>query len=101
MVCELSCDCAERVDTEANSISVFEQLQKFFAEQVDKGVFKEIKPQKPYYIWSNREREKKWYATKWYQCKKCGCLWEFNYPDFPAKGFVRKYTQGNWKFIKR
>lgn len=29
-----------------------------------------------------------WYANKWYRCNKCGTLWEFNYPDFPAKGFV-------------
>ena len=24
----------------------------------------------------------------------CGCLWEFKYPDFPAKGFVRKFADG-------
>ncbi len=38
----------------------------------------------------------KWYATKWYKCNSCGCLWEFNYPDFPAKGFVKKYENGKY-----
>ena len=38
--------------------------------------------------------EYKWYADKWYKCKCCGTLWEFRYPDFPAKGFVRKFEDG-------
>ena len=38
--------------------------------------------------------EYKWYADKWYKCKCCGTLWEFSYPDFPAKGFVRKFEDG-------
>ena len=31
-----------------------------------------------------------------YKCNVCGCLWEFEYPDFPAKGFVRKFENGKY-----
>lgn len=39
----------------------------------------------------------KWYADKWYKCKDCGALWEFDYPDFPASGFVRKFDDGVYR----
>ena len=34
------------------------------------------------------------FADKWYVCNSCGCLWEVVYPEFPAKGFVRKFSDG-------
>ena len=37
------------------------------------------------------------YADKWYKCKCCGTLWEFLYPDFPMKGFVRKFPDGKYR----
>ena len=38
----------------------------------------------------------KWYADKWYKCNVCGTLWEFRYPDFPTRGFVRKFPDGKY-----
>ena len=38
----------------------------------------------------------KWYADKWYKCLKCGVLWEFVYPDFPAQGSVRKLNLNDY-----
>ena len=35
-----------------------------------------------------------WYADKWYRCNACGTLWEFQYPNFPAAGEVRKFEDG-------
>ena len=48
----------------------------------------EVPVAKPYY------NGFEWKADKWYKYKSCGCLWEFKYPDFPAKGFVRKFANG-------
>lgn len=94
MVWKLMCDCDERIAVEINSQSLFLELKKFFETQVEKGIFIEEQKKVPFYVWKKGAKEKEYYASKWYRCKTCGCLWEFEYPDFPAKGFVRKYKNG-------
>ena len=91
------CDCEGRIEVTINSYKLFEELQEFFMQQVKKGVFKDIEVKEPYALTSNGVEEMKWYATKWYRCNYCGCLWEFLYPDFPAKGFIRKFADGKYK----
>lgn len=73
-------------------------MKGFFSEQVDKGIFSDVEVAEPYYTGYSQmqKKEVKWYATKWYKCVRCGCLWEFKYPDFPAKGFVRKFEDGKY-----
>lgn len=89
------CDCNERVGLEINTQKKFEDLKSFFTQQVNKGIFKAVQIESPYYIGVNLNNQKiQWYADKWYKCKNCGCLWEVKYPDFPAKGFVRKFADG-------
>ena len=88
------CDCADRMEISINSIALFEELKSYFEEEVKKKTFVEQVPAEPYFIWKDKGEETKEYASKWYKCRKCGCLWEFNYPDFPAKGFVRKFPDG-------
>ena len=75
-------------------MKLFKELKIFFSKQVNSGIFLEIPVEIPYYIGRDEDGEMKWYATKWYKCLNCGCLWEFNYPDFPAKGLVRKFSDG-------
>lgn len=94
MVWKLMCDCDKRFEVDINSQKLFFQLKKFFESQVKNGIFVEDEKKEPFYVWKKGRREQKYYATKWYTCKKCGCLWEFEYPDFPARGFVRKYENG-------
>lgn len=72
-------------------------LKTLFFELGKQGNFAEEIPQKPFYVWKGNNRTKKWFATKWYRCLKCGCLWEINYPDFPVKGFVRNFSNGIYK----
>ncbi|MBN2878404.1 MAG: hypothetical protein JXN65_02130 [Clostridia bacterium] len=92
------CDCSLLTGTEINSYKVFEELGAFFEQQVNKRIYKDVPVNKPFYIGHStlKKREIKWYATKWYKCSICGCLWEFNYPDFPQKGFVRKFEDGKY-----
>lgn len=85
---QLRCDCEERVGVEINSMALFEELKEFFSRQVGLGIFQDIPVKKPFYRRS--------YADKWYLCRVCGCLWEFIYPDFPAKGKVRKFSDGTY-----
>lgn len=59
--------------------------------------FSEEVPKRLYYVCQEGERVKAWFAIKWYRCNVCGCLWELNYPDFSAKGFVRKFSDGIYK----
>ena len=94
MVWKLECPCKERTATEIDSFVRFQEIKDFFEEQAEKGIFLEEVPLKPFYTWEQQDACRKWFATKWYKCKVCGCLWEFNYPDFPANGFVRKFPNG-------
>lgn len=88
-----TCECNDRIATEIKSLSELNEIKAFFSEQLSEGVFTELVPQKPYYKYKS---EKQWYADKWYKCTACGCLWEYVKPDFPASGFVRKFSDGNY-----
>ena len=91
------CDCCERIGVEVNSIKLFEELKHFFEDQVEQGIFSETKVKEPFYVWKRNCFDKmKWYADKWYKCNVCGTLWEFDYPDFPTCGFVRKFPDGKY-----
>lgn len=92
----MQCDCNERYATEINSITLFEELKVFFGRKTANGVFIDERPTKPYYIWDDGSGHIEYFADKWYRCKSCGCLWEFNYPDFPKLGWVKKYEDGNY-----
>lgn len=91
----MKCDCSERIGIEINSMKLLEDLKKFFEEQKKLGIFKEAEVTIPFYVWKNTHGEKhEWYADKWYRCNVCGTLWEFEYPDFPAVGCIRKFEDG-------
>lgn len=96
MVRKISCECAERYDTKINTYALFGEIKHFFEEQVSNQVFEEIPVTTPFYIGFSEIQTIKWFATNWYKCKVCGCLWEFNYPDFPTEGFVRKFEDGKY-----
>lgn len=87
---QIKCDCIERYDAKINSYKAFMEIKNFFETQEKKGLFHETNVKYPYFTYGNQ----KIYATKWYRCTSCKCLWEFNYPDFPKKGFVRKFIYG-------
>ena len=97
MVSIENCDCEERSEIKVDTMDLFHELQNYFERQVQAGVFVEEPPQEPYYIWhdSKTHREKKWYASKWYRCTVCGCLCEFNYPEFPIKGVCKEISKGH------
>lgn len=98
----MKCDCNERIGIKINSYQLFENLKNFFDRQVEQGLFLDVPVAEPYFCGyhlnpENIKDEYKWYASKWYKCKDCGALWEFQYPDFPAKGFVRKFKNGVYR----
>lgn len=97
----IKCDCNERIGIKIESWNQFEELKVFFDKQVNSGIFIDIPVELPYFCGYNLKPEQireeyKWYADKWYKCVDCGTLWEFVYPDFPAKGMVRKFSNGNY-----
>ena len=94
MVYKVKCDCSERIETEINSIKQFEFFKEFFQEQISKEIFKDIPVQKPIsFLDDNNEIVNSSYPDKWYKCQKCGCVWAFKYPDFPAKGMIYKLNE--------
>ena len=95
---QVKCDCNERCGIVINTDKLFEEIKGFFEEQVKTGIFSDIPVAEPFYVgYSEVKNENiEWYATKWYKCNICGCLWEFNYPDFPANGFVKKFDNGKY-----
>jgi len=96
MVRKVKCDCNERISIRIDSQKIFSDLKNFFDMQEKLRIMKEDEVKEPFYVWKSGKIEKKYYATKWYRCKVCACLWEFQYPDFPANGFVRKYENGKY-----
>ncbi|MDO5539030.1 MAG: hypothetical protein Q4F83_02995 [Eubacteriales bacterium] len=91
----IKCDCKERIGIEIKSYRMFDELKDFFEKRVTEGIFEDIPVEAPHYIgYDSTGKAMKWYANKWYRCKVCGVLWEFDYPDFPAIGFVRKFEDG-------
>lgn len=98
MVREIKCECEERMEAKIDSYTLFQEIKAFFEGEVEKGIYQDTPVQIPYYTGYSELKNDKipWYATKWYKCNDCGCLWEFNYPDFPAQGFVRKFVNGKY-----
>ncbi len=96
MVWKINCDCSERTGTEIKSIADFNEIKYFFLKQTKNKIFTSKKVAHPYYIGVGQNQVIEWYADKWYVCNCCGTLWEVNYPDFPAKGFVRKFSDGKY-----
>lgn len=91
----IKCDCEDRIGIIIESNKMFKSLQTFFREQVEKGVFYEIPVKTPLYIGKGASGEVlEWYADKLYKCNICGTLWEFQYPNFPAYGEIRKFEDG-------
>lgn len=94
----MKCDCNERVGIEINSYVLFEELRSFFENQVSEGIFRETPVEEPYFTskscFDEDEYGLEFYADKWYLCNICGTLWEFDYPDFPEPGMVRKFENG-------
>ena len=85
------CDCTDRIGIKVETIKQFNQLKEFFCEKTKENLFEEIKVTLPYYEGHDRNGNIiKWYADRWYRCKICGTIWEFQYPEFPACGEVRK-----------
>ena len=90
-----TCECSVRVGTKINSYDLFLEIKDFFEKNTEAGIFADVPVKEPFYIGKGGFGDKtKWYADKWYKCNVCGCLWEFDYPDFPAQGFVGKFEDG-------
>lgn len=92
MALSVKCECSNRVGTSIKSLKQFEEIKAFFEHQAETGNYIIQKPQLPYFV----SPDKKWFANIWYKCRICGCLWELNFPDFPAEGFVRKFPDGKY-----
>ena len=60
---KIRCDCAERFGVTINSYKQFEELKAFFEGQAEKGIFRDIPVQQPYYIGKGASHEIKWYAV--------------------------------------
>ena len=78
------CLCEGTTDEKINTQKRFEEIKALFEEHEE---YVQISPLKPYYSYE----DKNYYSNKWYRCSVCGCVFEFNYPDFPAQGFLKKY----------
>ena len=101
MVRELTCSCDKSEEMKVDSIEMFLKLKDYFAKLVDEGILIEIPVTEPYFVGKSKLQTINWYADKWYFCKRCGCLWEFVYPDVPASGFIRKFQNGMHQMVER
>lgn len=96
------CGCRERHEMTISANLLFEETRAFFEEQTEKGIYEDIPVTMPYHIGYDRllNWERNWYASKLYQRKGCGCLWELDYPSYPAKAFIRKFEDGKYEMTE-
>lgn len=94
MVLQPKCDCRTLQGWEIGTNKALEETRSYFQARTQSGLFTEIAVTAPYYSWRAGPKSRNWFADKWYTCNCCGCLWEIVYPEFPAKGFVRKFNDG-------
>jgi len=97
-VAVIRCDCGERVGTKIQSQKLFDEMRSFFDGNVSNGIFEEIstgrRGQEFYFEETDEGVKKFWHsANRWFKCRSCNSVWEFQYPDFPAAGYVRKHIE--------
>lgn len=97
-----TCECRERYEMTISSKILLDETKAFFEQQKSQCIYQEMPVTQPYHIGYDRvlNRERGWYADKWYRCTQCGCLWELADPDYPAKAFVRKFQDGKYKMTE-
>ena len=94
------CECDERYATLVDTLASIEEVEEFFNDQLEKGIFIDIKVEKPYHRFDNEKVHVKDFASKWYKCTVCGCLWEYDKPNYDIdhrQGFVRKFSDGVYR----
>lgn len=96
MVCRLKCNCNTCNEAAISTFKELKRFNSFFEKGIQEGYFVSQKPEAPFYVYEDKNRKVEWYATQWYKCNSCGCLWELEEPDFPANGFVRKFPTGKY-----
>jgi hypothetical protein len=100
---QLNCDCKEHYATDIDSWDLFIEVKSFLEGELNKNVFFFFSKIKPLDFGKDEAGEQIWhYTQRLFKCKICGCLWSLSYPDFPAHGFVGKYSDGklnksDWK----
>lgn len=96
-ILDVKCLCNELSSCDIISAKQLNQIKNFFDVNLKKHIFFEDNNKYPFYEWSDGEQTISYIAQKWYRCKICGCLWEFNYSDFPPQGFLHKFEDGIYK----
>ncbi|MGY3733134.1 hypothetical protein GHI93_02755 [Lactococcus hircilactis] len=91
------CDCEERRGVKIDSERNFLEYKSFFEKKVRRNLFKDVEVKLPYHIYIGENEIEEWFSDKWFLCKECGQIWEFDAPDFPALGWIRKITKEDLK----
>ena len=100
MVQKKNCECDTRYATLVESQVVSKEVEEFFKEQLEKGIFVDIEVEEPYFRFGSEQKHVEVFASKWYKCTICGCLWEYDKLDFDCdkrRGFVRKFPTGVYR----
>lgn len=92
------CDCSERIGVTINSQKCCFDMEKFFEEGIKSEKFIQISASENingfYKVETNNGLQTFWKPiNKWFKCNCCNCVWEFQYPDFPQLGYVKKYVE--------
>ncbi len=92
----MNCVCKDIREKQILSARSLDDTIEMFNQGCKDGFLIPCPVDEPYHIGYVDDDDKKIisYATKWYRCKSCGCLFEVLYPDFPMPGFVRRFDDG-------
>ena len=84
------CDCALWKNYKINSMRELEEIQFLLKMQIEKGIFCIVPVTRPYAIENSSLGIREKYADKWFQCNRCGTVWEIKYPMSLDPGFIGK-----------
>ncbi len=92
----IKCKCDERLKSEHLSLDEAEEVETILSECVKKKLFRKTHPLRIIGYFRMEIDETVYRRRKWYKCRKCGCIWEYQMPDEKGGAWIRKFTDGKY-----
>ena len=91
-----NCECDEKLVSEHLSLDEAEEVETILSECIQKKLFRKTHPLRIIGYFRMEIDETVYRRRKWYKCRKCGCIWEYQMPDEKGGAWIRKFADGKY-----